>query len=203
MRPIPLLAAHPDAARRRAPAQRCAGRAVARSAHVAGIFRASVSSLSSHGGPARLVRPLATSWTYSEAPSIGLKERIERHHLQGFLAMRMRGLEPPPDFSDTDLNRTHPSNMRPLASSLSILSGFVDPPDASDDTSVAKVLPRSHRDRLGERAVLGRRNDAMETCSLEPGRAAAVLAGANASNDAPSGRPGLVGLQRGRVSSEA
>lgn len=40
------------------------------------------------------------------------------------------------------------------------------------------------------------------TCSLEPGDAA-VLAGASASNDTPSGRAGLVGLQRGRVSSEA
>jgi hypothetical protein len=56
--------------------------------------------------------------------------------------MRMRGLEPPPGCPDTDLNRAHGHHMRPPASRSSVSSGFRDASDASDDMTVAKVLPR-------------------------------------------------------------
>jgi hypothetical protein len=55
----------------------------------------------------------------------------------------MRGLEPPPGFPDTDLNRTEGVQMRPPASRSSVLSGFPDASDTSDDMTVATVLPRS------------------------------------------------------------
>jgi hypothetical protein len=54
----------------------------------------------------------------------------------------MRGLEPPPDFSDTDLNQTDAAQMGPVVSEVSNLWGFADASDASDDTTVAKLLPR-------------------------------------------------------------
>jgi hypothetical protein len=56
--------------------------------------------------------------------------------------MRMRGLEPPPSYLDTDLNRACSRQMCPGASRSSILRGFADALDASDDMTVAKLLPR-------------------------------------------------------------
>ena len=56
--------------------------------------------------------------------------------------MRMRGLEPPPSYLDTDLNREQPGHMRPWASGSSVLCGFAD---ASDDMTVAKLLSRVRR----------------------------------------------------------
>ena len=65
-------------------------------------------------------------------------------------AMRMRGLEPPPDFSDTDLNRTGPEYMGPPTSSMPGLWGFVSLTDACGDAFVATLLPRDgHRGPVG------------------------------------------------------
>jgi hypothetical protein len=56
--------------------------------------------------------------------------------------MRTRGLEPPPGHPDTDLNRARRRQMRPSASRSSVSSWFRNASDASDDMTVAKVLPR-------------------------------------------------------------
>ena len=56
--------------------------------------------------------------------------------------MRMRGLEPPPGFPDTDLNRSGPENMGPAASRTPISWGSMVFPHASYAASVAKLLPR-------------------------------------------------------------
>jgi len=60
--------------------------------------------------------------------------------------MRMRGLEPPPGFPDTDLNRTGPENMGSPACRVPSLWGFVSLSNACDDAFVATLLPRAgHR----------------------------------------------------------
>ena len=56
--------------------------------------------------------------------------------------MRMRGLEPPPRFQDTDLNSAVGLQMRPRGSRPSVLSGSADASDTSCELSVATVLPR-------------------------------------------------------------
>jgi hypothetical protein len=57
--------------------------------------------------------------------------------------MRMRGLEPPPSYLDTDLNCAERVQMAPPASRPSPLRGFSDASDASDALTVAKLLSRS------------------------------------------------------------
>jgi hypothetical protein len=64
----------------------------------------------------------------------------------------MRGLEPPPDFSDTDLNRGQGLQMRTRASRSSVLWGFTDGSDASDDVTVVKLLSR-HVNRMMSAAL--------------------------------------------------
>ena len=56
--------------------------------------------------------------------------------------MRMRGLEPPPGFPDTDLNRAVGVQMRPPAFGSSVSLGFADASDTSDDVTVVKLLSR-------------------------------------------------------------
>ncbi len=64
-------------------------------------------------------------------------------------SMRMRGLEPPLGFPDTDLNRIRGRQICPWASRSSVLSGFADASDASDDMTVATVLPRGGKHEVG------------------------------------------------------
>jgi hypothetical protein len=71
------------------------------------------------------------------------EERLSRGGSNVATMVRMRGLEPPPDFSDTDLNRAMGLMMRPLAFGSSVLSGPTAASDVSGAASVAKLLPRS------------------------------------------------------------
>jgi hypothetical protein len=66
----------------------------------------------------------------------------------------MRGLEPPPSYLDTDLNRGHRRHMCPWASRLSVLLGFADAWDVSDDMTVAKLLSRGCGPRRATSAPL-------------------------------------------------
>jgi site-specific DNA recombinase len=61
------------------------------------------------------------------------------------ILVRMRGLEPPPSCLDTDLNRAAGIHIRPPASKPSYPSQFPDASDASDDLTVATMLPRLTR----------------------------------------------------------
>jgi hypothetical protein len=65
-----------------------------------------------------------------------------RHIAVSTHPMRMRGLEPPPDHSDTDLNRIEAPWMRLRASDTSKLRGSVDGLDAVDGMDVVTVLSR-------------------------------------------------------------
>jgi hypothetical protein len=59
----------------------------------------------------------------------------------------MRGLEPPPGLTDTDLNYADGVQLRPRVSGLSVLRGFADASDGSFAASVAT-------DRGGRRATI-------------------------------------------------
>jgi len=68
----------------------------------------------------------------------------KRPHISSHLwRMRMRGLEPPRTCIHTDLNRAQRKWLCTGATDVSILHGLRHGLDASDDVTVAKLLPRS------------------------------------------------------------
>jgi len=71
-------------------------------------------------------------------------------------SMRMRGLEPPPRFQDTDLNRTAPEKMGTPASKAPISWGWLIAPNASGRAFVATLLPRGGKKVAPERPLLTR-----------------------------------------------
>jgi hypothetical protein len=80
-------------------------------------------------------------------------ERLHKtRDLQALSAMRMRGLEPPPGFPDTDLNRAARGQMCPPASRSSISWGFADASDASGATTVVKLLSPAALNAVSMRA---------------------------------------------------
>jgi hypothetical protein len=70
----------------------------------------------------------------------------------------MRGLEPPPSYLDTDLNRPAPNNMGPPGPERPILLGSLRASDASEGAIVAKSLRRGRPQRV-ERLDRTRRFD--------------------------------------------
>ena len=70
-----------------------------------GALRASVGEHDPAAGPRSARTDPRRAPEQDEAHAPQAMERTKKPHLQGLLVMRMRGLEPPPSYLDTDLNR--------------------------------------------------------------------------------------------------